>query len=301
MNNSSFLSDFGSYECASVYFQFYRFRTLSWPFCFSFISVMVLNHSCATVGVANLTWILFALRTSKNSSPKSVILGDIFLLFFLDFAFRCIDARLRLLLPPLPVLLLFEEVGNDCIEKGTVSRCILEDSTLRFDIVRILRTLHVIYHDKFWRFDTHIIEVVFPRAQRKNVVHNVRIVTMNFISWPRFVKIHTEYPGELNGSFCLKNRNINYLRNPNIEDCSNFLVCINWCAWLESVLFLGAVCSLHIDVRFLHQSSSTIVVTKWFPPRSDIESTRCTEIFSFAFLRNWIFQTLMHSVSRSMV
>ena len=52
------------------------------------------------------------------------------------------------------------------------SRCTLEGSTF------VITLLLEIYHCKFGRLGTHIIEVC---AQRGTAVHNIRDVTMNFI------------------------------------------------------------------------------------------------------------------------
>ena len=39
----------------------------------------------------------------------------------------------------------------------------------------------MIYCGRFGRFEIHIIEVFFLRAQRGTVIHNVRVATMNLV------------------------------------------------------------------------------------------------------------------------
>ena len=95
----------------------------------------------------------------------------------MDFACGCIDVGL--LLPLL--LLLFEEAGATRIVEATVSRCTLEDSTFVLTLFESCEPVPVIYHGRFGRLETHIIEVFFLRAQRGTVIHNVRVVTMNFV------------------------------------------------------------------------------------------------------------------------
>ena len=47
--------------------------------CFSFILVIVSNYICDTFGDASFKGISFAFLASRNESPNSVLLGDLFL------------------------------------------------------------------------------------------------------------------------------------------------------------------------------------------------------------------------------
>ena len=88
---------------------------------------------------------------------------------------------------------------------------------LHFDIVRILWALPIIYHGRFWRFETHIIQVVFLRAQRGTVAHHGRVVTMIFIH-NSFVT--TAYENTYGVSWWTQWRYLHF-NTKNITNCSN--------------------------------------------------------------------------------
>ena len=96
---------------------------------------------------------------SKNCSPNAV-LSKVFLFVSSDFVLGCIDIGLLLLSSLLP-LLLFEEAVTHPHRGGNGFPMHAGRFDLRFNIVRILRTLLVIFHGRLGRFETHIVEVLF--------------------------------------------------------------------------------------------------------------------------------------------
>ena len=64
----------------------------------------------------------------------------------------------------------------------------------------------MIYHGRFGRFETNVFEVFFLRAQRGTVIHNVRVVTMNFVHnsfvTTTYQNPYTEHPGVLSDGTC---------------------------------------------------------------------------------------------------
>ena len=89
---------------------------------------------------------------------------------------------------------------------------------LRFNVVRILWALLVIFRGKLWRFATQIIEVFFLIAQWWTVVHNAR-----------FVKNQKKHSGVFNdgtctgGWFWIHSCNFSLLTTVNhfVNDCPN--------------------------------------------------------------------------------
>ena len=89
---------------------------------------------------------------------------------------------------------------------------------LRFNVVRILWALLVIFHGRLWRFATQIIEVFFLFAQWWTVIHN-----------PRYVKIHIGRSEIFNdgtctgGWFWIYSRNFSLMTTVNhfVNDCPN--------------------------------------------------------------------------------
>ena len=152
----------------------------------------------------------------------------------MDFVLECIDIGLPLPpLPPLPPLLLFEEAGETRIVEATVSQSTLEGSSFVLTFLETLWTLLVIYHGRFGRFETHIIELFFFRAQRRTVLHNVSVVTMSFI---HISFVTTTYQNPYGASWSTQwwylhflTKNINNCSMSNIEDWTNFLFCIDRC------------------------------------------------------------------------
>ena len=134
---------------------------------------------------------------------------------------------------------------------------------LRFNIVGILWTLLVIHHGRFGRFETHIIEVFF-RAQRGIVIHNVRVVTMNFVknlSRPRLFKIHTESDGTCTS---IPGTSITvaipmFTTGP--ISCSASIDAF----WLWILSFSGCCVFFAHWRAFSHPSSSWVFLIKWFP------------------------------------
>ena len=151
------LNDLGSHDYIWIlYFHLYRFQTSSWSFqdkgngtnprlwnlfsvdfgivlsilevCYSNASLHLLsNYICDTH---------LEMRISKECplhfwDPRIPvqILSSLVISFFkwMDFVLGCID--IRLLRPPLPPLLFFEEAGVSRIVEATVSRSTLEDSS----------------------------------------------------------------------------------------------------------------------------------------------------------------------------
>ena len=89
---------------------------------------------------------------------------------------------------------------------------------LRFNVVRILWALLVIFHGWLWRFETLIIEVFFLLAQWWTVIHNRELV-----------KIHTEHSAIFNDGTCtgewfwIHSRNFSLMTTVNhfVNDCPN--------------------------------------------------------------------------------
>ena len=90
---------------------------------------------------------------------------------------------------------------------------------LRFNVVRILWALPVIFHGRLWRFATQMIEVFFLSAQWWTLIHN-----------PRFVKLHIRHFGIFNdgtctgGWFCIQSRDFSLVTTVNdfVNECTNF-------------------------------------------------------------------------------
>ena len=85
-----------------------------------------------------------------------------------------------------------------CVDIGLLlccrcRRCFFEEAdgfpmhawrfNLRFNVVRILWALPVIYQGRFGRLETHIIEVSFLRAQRGTEIHNPPLVKIHAGHW----------------------------------------------------------------------------------------------------------------------
>ena len=117
----------------------------------------------------------FAFLTSRNHSPNSVFLGDLFL-HVNGLCFRMFWRRIAA-----AAAAAFRGGRGYPYRGGNGFPMHAWRFNLRFVIVRVLWSLPVIHHDKFGRFETHIIEVFFLHAQRGTVVHNVIVVTMNSI------------------------------------------------------------------------------------------------------------------------
>ena len=159
----------------------------------------------------------------------------------------------------LPPLLLFEEARATRIVEATVSRCMLEGSTFVLTFVRILCALPVIYHGRFWRFETHIIEVAFLPAQRGTVVHHVRVVTMNFIH-KSFAT--TTYQNPSGVSWWTQWWYLHF-HTRNINNCMHLFIFLHQLMRMpmNPLGFWALHNSLHIEVCFIDPSSSRAVVT----------------------------------------
>ena len=81
----------------------------------------------------------------------------------MDFIFLCFNEWL-----PLPPLLFSRRPGLCRLVEATVSRCMLKGFDLRFNVVRIMWTILVIFHGKLGRFEVHMIEVLFLVEQFLN-------------------------------------------------------------------------------------------------------------------------------------
>ena len=90
---------------------------------------------------------------------------------------------------------------------------------LRFNVVRILWALPVIFHGRLWRFATQIIEVFFLFAQWWTVIHNPRLI--------RIQKRHSEMFDDgtcTGGWFWVHSRNFSLMTTVNhfVNDCPYF-------------------------------------------------------------------------------
>ena len=172
-----------------------------------------------------------------------------------DFVLGCMDTGL--LLAPLPLLLLFEEA--EFLPASRRHR--FPDAglkiLLRFNVVRILWTILVIFHGGLGRFATQIIEVFFLFAQWWTTIHV-----------PRFVKIPIGHSEILNDGTCagrwffIHSCNLSLVTTVNhfVDDChhSNFLLsflldrsCLEVRAQLVHlglIIFHIALANIHRDV-----------------------------------------------------
>ena len=273
---------------SEISFHYWKY-TIPMPqsICFSFILVMVSNHICDTLGDASLKWIPLAFRASKNYSPNSVLLGDL-----------CLHVS---------GLLLFEEAGATRIVEATVSRCMLEGSTFVLTLFESCELCPWFTTAGSEDFETHIVEVVFLRAQRETLVHGVRVVTMNF-SHKSFVSTTSQNPHAVSWwtqwwYLHFNTRNIHNCGTLNIFDWTNFFFCINWCVWLWILSVPGRwkffAHRSALSPSVIIKSSCNIVVS--FLDRM-VQFRSCTELFNFAhkWHRIEILQFLEHSVSRCM-
>ena len=133
---------------------------------------------CLTIFDASLKWIPFAFRASRNYSPTSLLLGDLFL-HETGLCFQTYWRRIAAVAAAAAAA--FRGGRGYPYRGGNGFPMHAWRFNLRFDIVRISWALPVIYHGMCRWSETHIIELVFLRAQRGTVVHDVRVVTINFI------------------------------------------------------------------------------------------------------------------------
>ena len=205
----------------------------------------------------------------------------------MDFSFRCFDVGL--VLPPLPALLLFEEARATCAWRQRFPDACFEGATFVLTLIEFCELCPWLTTAGFWRFETHIFEVVF--AQRGTAVHDVRVVTINFIH-KSFVTTTYQNPDGVSSwthwwylHFSTRNtNNCCHLRNK-----TNFFYCINWCVWIW-ILSVSVRCLLSPSV--IIKSTCNIAVSLL---DRRVEFRRCTKIFKF--VRK---QILEHSVSRCM-
>ena len=112
---------------------------------------------------------------------------------------------------------------------------------LRFNVVRILWSLLVIFHSRLWRFATQIIEVFFLFAQWWTVIHNSRLITIH----PRRSEIFND--GTCAGGwFWIHARNFSLVTSVNhfVNDCPNFY-CLKFHTWDRSCeISPGCTCTL---------------------------------------------------------
>ena len=145
--------------------------------CFSFI--MVSNYIRDTLGDASFKGIPLAFLASWNYSPNSVLFRDLSL-HANGLCSRMYWHRIAAAAAAAAAAFRggrgFPHRGGNGFPKH--ARRVI----LRFNIVRILWALPVIYHGRFGRFETHIIEVFFLRAQRGTAVHNIRVCDDEFHS-----------------------------------------------------------------------------------------------------------------------
>ena len=159
----------------------------------------------------------------------------------MDFVLGCIDIGLRL-----PPLLLFEEAGFFPHLGGIGFPKHARRFDLRFNVVRILRTLPVIFQGSLGRFETHFIEVLFLfLVQWWTVIHD-----------PRLVRIHVGYSGALSDGTCtgrwlwIRDCNFSFVSIANhlVNDCKKIRLFCPYsllhrsplsCFWLSSAVMPG--------------------------------------------------------------
>ena len=90
-----------------------------------------------------------------------------------------------------------------------------------------------------------------------------RWISLTYLSFPRLVKIHMELQRSLSDGTCTSMPGTSTIKAiPTFKIGSIFCLASIDANGLELFWFLGAVYSLHIDVRLPHPSSSRRVVTK---------------------------------------
>ena len=197
------------------------------------------------------------------------------------------DVLTGLVLPPLPALLLFEEARDTCAwRQWFPDACLKEQSSFWhwLNLVSFARDLpRQVFEDL-----KHIFEVVF--AQRGTAVHDVRVVTINFIH-KSFVTTTFQNPY---GVSSWTHWWYLHFNTRSVNNCCHlrktiFYFCINWCVWLW-ILSVSMRCILSPSV--IIKSTCNIVVS--ILDRM-VEFRRCTKIFKFARK-----QILEHSLSRCM-
>ena len=110
------------------------------------------------------TWRWVSARlSSRNCTQNSILSKDL-----MDFILGCIDKGWLLLLSRRP--------GFSRFVEASVSRSTPESLTLVSTLFESRKTLPVIFHSKLGKFEAHIIEVLFLRAQLWTVTHHLRLI-----------------------------------------------------------------------------------------------------------------------------
>ena len=170
--------------------------------CFSFILVMVSNHISDALGDASLRWIPLAFRAPRNYSSNSLILGDLFLHVN---GLCCQMYWRRIALAAAAAAAAFRGGRGTRIEEATVSRCMLEGSTFVLTLFESCEPCPW-YSTASLEDSRHTSLRVRSFARNEEQLFTMselwRWISFTNLSWPRLIKIHTEYPGELSDGTC---------------------------------------------------------------------------------------------------